>query len=75
MGKETGSIIPTERIQQCIYLIRRQKVMLVRALAGLYGVKRKAPVRAVKRNIYRFPEDFMFQLNLTAVMIAGSMVH
>jgi len=62
MASPTGSIIPTERIQQCIYLLRRQKVMLDSDLAILYGVQTKALVRAVKRNIERFPGDFMFQL-------------
>lgn len=62
MTAKTGSIIPVERIQQCIYLVRRQKVMLDSDLAKLYGVETKALVRAVKRNIDRFPSDFMFQL-------------
>lgn len=62
MASQTGSIIPTERIQQCIYLLRRQKVMLDSDLAMLYGVETKALVRAVKRNAERFPVDFMFQL-------------
>jgi phage regulator Rha-like protein len=62
MTSATGSIIPAERIQQCIYLLRRQKVMLDSDLAKLYGVETKALVRAVKRNIERFPGDFMFQL-------------
>ena len=62
MSKSTGSIIPIERIQQCIYLVRKHKVMLDRDLAQLYGVQTGALVRAVKRNIERFPTDFMFQL-------------
>jgi phage regulator Rha-like protein len=62
MAAQAGSIIPAERIQQCIYLVRRQKVMLDSDLAKLYGVETKALVRAVKRNIERFPDDFMFQL-------------
>ncbi len=63
MTKETALIIPAARIQQCIYLIRKQKIMLDSDLAVLYGVETKALVRAVKRNIDRFPSDFMFQLN------------
>lgn len=56
------SIIPAERIEQAICLIRGQKVMLDRDLSALYAVETRALVQAVKRNINRFPEDFMFQL-------------
>jgi len=63
MGKDGGSIIPIERIQKCIYLIRRHKVLLDRDLAELYGTETKVLVQAVKRNIDRFPGDFMFQLD------------
>ena len=63
MGKEKVSIVPIERIKQSIYVIRRHKVMLDSDLAMLYGVETKALVRAVKRNIERFPPDFMFQLS------------
>ena len=49
-------------IQSKIYEIRGQKVMLDRDLAEMYGVQTKALNQAVKRNIARFPEDFMFQL-------------
>ncbi len=55
-------LIITESIQQKIYLIRRQKVMLDSDLAELYGVSTKVFNQAVKRNIKRFPSDFMFQL-------------
>ncbi|MBN1974274.1 MAG: ORF6N domain-containing protein [Sedimentisphaerales bacterium] len=61
MAKETA-IIPIERIQQCIYLIRRQKVILDKDIAVLYGVKPIALRQQVKRNIDRFPPDFMYQL-------------
>ncbi len=54
--------IPQEKIEQKIYLIRNQKVMLSPHLAKLYGVQVKVLTQAVKRNIERFPEDFMFQL-------------
>jgi hypothetical protein len=54
--------IPVERIEQSILLIRGQKVMLSTDLAELYQVEPRALVQAVKRNIARFPEDFMFQL-------------
>ena len=51
-----------EQIQGMIYEIRGQKVMLDRDLAQLYGVELKRLNEAVKRNIERFPPDFMFQL-------------
>jgi ORF6N domain len=56
------SLVPVERIEKAILLIRGQKVMLDSDLAGLYGVETKALKRAVKRNLNRFPADFMFQL-------------
>ena len=55
-------LIPAERIERSILLIRGQKVMLDSDLAELYGVPTKAFNQAVKRNAKRFPEDFMFQL-------------
>lgn len=55
-------IIPSEIIVNKIYIIRNKKVMLDRDLALLYGVKTMVLNQAVKRNIKRFPEDFMFQL-------------
>ena len=56
------AVIPIERIARAIVLIHGQKVMLDADLAELYGVETKALNRAVKRNIGRFPGDFMFQL-------------
>ena len=50
------------KIEEAIYLIRGEKVMLDRDLAPLYGVETGALNRAVKRNLQRFPRDFMFQL-------------
>lgn len=55
-------LIPIEIIEDKIFIIRGLKVMLDRNLAQLYGVETKALNRAVKRNIQRFPEKFMFQL-------------
>ncbi len=55
-------LVPDERIMDKIYLIRDQKVMLDRDLAVLYGVETKVLKQAVKRNIARFPEDFMFEM-------------
>jgi hypothetical protein len=56
------AIIPTERIERCILLIRGQKVILDADIAALYRVETAALVRATKRNAARFPRDFMFQL-------------
>ncbi|MBU4413607.1 MAG: ORF6N domain-containing protein, partial [Proteobacteria bacterium] len=56
-------LVPIERIASKIYLIRGIKVMLDRDLAKLYGVETKALKQAVRRNIDRFPSDFMFELN------------
>ncbi len=55
--------VPMERIAGKIYLLRKTKVMLDRDLAELYGVKTKALKQAVRRNINRFPSDFMFELS------------
>jgi len=59
------SLIPVERIEKAIYLIRGEKVMLDRDLAALYETTTKVLKQAVKRNIDRFPDDFMFVLNPT----------
>lgn len=61
MNKVAG-LIPIERIQNFIFLIRGEKVMLDSHLAELYHVDTGTLNRAVKRNLERFPEDFMFQL-------------
>jgi hypothetical protein len=55
-------LIPIERIERSILLIRGQKVMLSADLAELYQVEPRVLVQAVKRNMARFPQDFMFQL-------------
>ena len=57
-------LIPQETIEKRIFLIRNQKVMIDRDLAELYGVETKHLNRQVKRNIQRFPEEFMFQLSI-----------
>ena len=62
MEKGTGSILPPERIEKAIYLIRGEKVILDQDLSTLYEVETRVLVQAVKRNVDRFPEDFMFQL-------------
>jgi phage regulator Rha-like protein len=58
-----SEIIPVESIERKIYLIRGHKVMLDSDLAELYQVPTKALNQAVRRNLDRFPADFMFQLN------------
>ena len=55
--------MPDERIISRIFLIRGKKVMVDRDLANLYGVETRSLNQAVRRNIDRFPADFMFQLN------------
>ncbi len=62
------SLIPLERIERSILMIRGQKVMLDRDLAQLYGVETRALNQAVRRNIDRFPEDFMFRLTREEIM-------
>lgn len=60
--KDTGYLIPAERVDNAILEIRGRKVVLSHDLAALYGVSTKAFNQAVKRNAGRFPPDFMFQL-------------
>lgn len=57
-----AALIPAERIEHSILVIRGHKVMLDRDLAELYGVPAKRLNEQVKRNLARFPEDFMFRL-------------
>ena len=57
------TVIPLERIESSIFVIRGQRVMLSTHLAELYQVEPRALVQAVKRNVERFPGDFMFQLS------------
>ncbi|MCF7848679.1 MAG: ORF6N domain-containing protein [Kiritimatiellales bacterium] len=57
-----------ERVEQAIYLIRGQKVMLDRDLAALYDVETRILNQAVKRNANRFPSDFMFELTREEIM-------
>jgi hypothetical protein len=56
------SFIPVERIQQAIFLLRGERVMLDSDLARLYGVTTGNLNKAVRRNLQRFPSDFMLQL-------------
>jgi hypothetical protein len=60
---DNHSLLSEETISNKIYFIRSQKVMLDRDLALLYGIETKVLKQSVKRNILRFPEDFIFELN------------
>lgn len=60
--KENVLVVPDEVVMNKIYVLRNQKVMLDKDLADLYQVETKQLKRQVKRNIERFPEDFMFEL-------------
>ena len=65
MGNEITKKITTNTIESKILTIRSQQVMIDRDLAELYGTETKVLNQAVKRNIERFPEDFMFVLDKT----------
>lgn len=58
-----SNIVPLDFIERRIFFIRGEKVMLDRDLAELYGVETKVLKQAVRRNISRFPDDFMFELS------------
>ncbi|MFH1867706.1 MAG: ORF6N domain-containing protein [Candidatus Omnitrophota bacterium] len=66
--------IVQEKLEQKIYLIRGQKVMLSTDLADLYRVKAKVLMQAVKRNKERFPSDFMFQLKWSEIRVSRSQI-
>jgi hypothetical protein len=68
------TIVPIEVIERKIYLIRREKVMLDSDLAKLYGVTTKRLNEQVRRNLKRFPLDFMFQLNEEETEILRSQI-
>ena len=59
---DRGTLLINKKVEELIYLIRSQRVMLDEDLARLYLIPTKALVQALKRNIARFPADFMFQL-------------
>jgi len=78
---EAVALIPLERIQNYIFLIRGEKVMIDSNLAVLYGVETRLLIQAVKRNADRFPDDFAFQLapqevaNLRSQIVISSSAH
>jgi hypothetical protein len=61
--KANELLVPIERVERQIYLMRGQKVMMDRDLATLYGVATRVLNQAVRRNPRRFPSDFMFQMS------------
>jgi hypothetical protein len=63
MKAKGQSLVPAGRIESAILFFRKQKVILDRDLAALYGVETRSLIQAVKRNSRRFPADFMFQLS------------
>jgi hypothetical protein len=67
-----SGLVPIERIEKQIILVRGHKVILSTDLAELYEVEPRALVQAVKRNIERFPDDFMFQLTSSEFKILKS---
>jgi hypothetical protein len=64
-GSKTGplELITAPTIEKRIFVVRKRQVMLDEDLADLYGVETKRLIEQVKRNLERFPQDFMFQLN------------
>ncbi len=63
MNQEKTVSVPDEVVMNKIFMVRGQKVMLDRDLAELYGVDTKVLKQAVRRNITRFPDDFMFEMD------------
>lgn len=59
---EAQALVPAERIERVIHVLRGEKVILDSEIAQLYEVETKVLIRAMKRNLGRFPPDFMFQL-------------
>lgn len=79
--KTNKVVIPQEILEGKIFMIRAKKVMLDRDLAALYGVETRVLNQAVRRNLERFPNDFMFMLsreeimNLSQFVISSKMKH
>lgn len=70
--RNNSAVVKAENIVSQIHLIRGEKVILDVDLAILYGVETKQLTRAVRRNIHRFPADFMFQLTIEEMKILRS---
>jgi len=71
---KTTSLIPNERIINRMFFIRGKKVMIDRDLAELYGVETRALNQAVRRNLKRFPEDFMLEMTKQEMEIWKSQI-
>src|SRR5256712_6994063 len=69
-----GAVVPAERIERAILLIRDHRVMLAADLAVLYGVPTKRLAEQVRRNSRRFPADFMFRLTAVEARILRSRI-
>jgi hypothetical protein len=80
-SRSAGNALAADALASRIHLVRGHRVMLDADLAALYGVETKVLVQAVKRNLARFPEDFMFQLsseewaNLRSQFVTSSSGH
>ena len=78
---DNATLIPTGKIDQLIFLVRGQRVMLDRDLASLYGVETRVLNQAVRRNRNRFPEDFLLTLtrrevrNISQIVICSTLKH
>jgi len=78
---ESAILIPAGRIDQLIFLVRGHRVMLDRDLASLYGVETRVLNQAVRRNLARFPEDFLLSLtrqevrNISQIVICSTLKH
>ncbi|MBI5806648.1 ORF6N domain-containing protein [candidate division TA06 bacterium] len=72
--KSGVDLVPVDFIEQAIHAIRGHKIILDHDLANLYGVPVKVLNQAVKRNIVRFPEDFMFQLTVEEQIVLRSQI-
>ena len=69
-----SKVIAVEVIEQKIFMVRGHKVMIDKDLARLYGISNKVLIQAMKRNIKRFPNDFMLLLTKQEVVILRSQI-
>jgi hypothetical protein len=74
MSKKLTAFVAGERIERAILVVRGQKVLLDRDLADLYGVQTRVLNQAVRRNLPRFPSDFMFELTEEELKIWRSQI-